>query len=174
MICFRLDKELMGIAKEARCIYTRYADDITSSSHQPPTALFEVRPPAAGCFSPDLFARASARRLPTEWIRYQFRTKRTMPIATRGASSPGSRSTTSQCRPPLCPQYSRSPATQSRRSVMKAAEKNSARRAWRPLQPRRASQGKISFLPDIRGLSDPVVRSITVRSTAASPCARLR
>src|SRR5262245_52381812 len=31
MICFRLDKNLMGLAKEARCIYTRYADDITLS-----------------------------------------------------------------------------------------------------------------------------------------------
>jgi RNA-directed DNA polymerase len=54
MICFRLDKELMGIAKEARCIYTRYADDITLSSHQPPTALFAVSLPQAGRFSPDL------------------------------------------------------------------------------------------------------------------------
>jgi RNA-directed DNA polymerase len=48
MICFRLDKKLMGIAKEARCIYTRYADDITLSSHQPPTALFEATLPPAG------------------------------------------------------------------------------------------------------------------------------
>ena len=36
MICFRLDKRLMAVAKSARCIYTRYADDITFSSHQPP------------------------------------------------------------------------------------------------------------------------------------------
>ncbi|WP_200372021.1 reverse transcriptase family protein [Rhodovibrio salinarum] len=36
MICFRLDKSLMTFAKEARCIYTRYADDITFSSHHPP------------------------------------------------------------------------------------------------------------------------------------------
>jgi RNA-directed DNA polymerase len=56
MICFRLDKKLMGIAKEARCIYTRYADDITFSSHQPPTALFETTLPPAGRFSPDLFS----------------------------------------------------------------------------------------------------------------------
>ena len=56
MICFRLDKELMSIAKDARCIYTRYADDITLSSHQPPTALFEAPLPQAGCFSPDLLA----------------------------------------------------------------------------------------------------------------------
>lgn len=53
MICFRLDKQLQRIAKDSRCIYTRYADDITFSSYQPPSPLFEVIPPA-GAFSPDL------------------------------------------------------------------------------------------------------------------------
>lgn len=56
MICFSLDKRLMAIAKDTRCIYTRYADDITFSSHQPPTALFETTLPPAGRISPDLFA----------------------------------------------------------------------------------------------------------------------
>ena len=56
MICFRLDKNLMDFAKEARCIYTRYADDITFSSHQPPATLFEAAVPSAGHFSPELFA----------------------------------------------------------------------------------------------------------------------
>ena len=56
MICFRLDKKLLGIAKDTRCIYTRYADDITFSSYQPPTALFETALPPAGRFSPDLLA----------------------------------------------------------------------------------------------------------------------
>jgi S1-C subfamily serine protease/retron-type reverse transcriptase len=54
MICFRMDKELQTIAKESRCIYTRYADDITFSSYQPLTLLFEGPPPPAGNFSPDL------------------------------------------------------------------------------------------------------------------------
>ena len=56
MICFRLDKRLMNIAKEARCIYTRYADDITFSSYQPPTALFDAALPSAGRFPPDVLA----------------------------------------------------------------------------------------------------------------------
>ncbi|TYL90327.1 hypothetical protein FXB40_32240 [Bradyrhizobium rifense] len=54
MICFRMDKELQTIAKESRCIYTRYADDITFSSYQPLTLMFEGPPPPAGNFSPDL------------------------------------------------------------------------------------------------------------------------
>ncbi|MFD1111166.1 reverse transcriptase family protein [Pseudoroseomonas ludipueritiae] len=56
MIYFRMDKELMAVAKGARCIYTRYADDITFSSHQPMTALFEGPVPPTGQFSPDLLA----------------------------------------------------------------------------------------------------------------------
>jgi len=39
MICARLDSEMMKIAKEHKCIYTRYADDITISTslrHFPP------------------------------------------------------------------------------------------------------------------------------------------
>ena len=56
MICFRLDKELQVFAKNARCIYTRYADDITFSSWQPMAALFNGTVPAAGHFPPDLLA----------------------------------------------------------------------------------------------------------------------
>ncbi|NTJ65886.1 hypothetical protein G6M50_16490 [Agrobacterium rhizogenes] len=56
MICFKLDKELQAIAKGARCIYTRYADDITFSSYQPLTLLFEGAVPPAGSISPGLLS----------------------------------------------------------------------------------------------------------------------
>ena len=56
MICFKLDKALMGFAKASCCIYTRYADDITFSSHQPIVTLFENGLPPPGRFSPDLLA----------------------------------------------------------------------------------------------------------------------
>lgn len=48
MICFRLDRNLLAYAKEVRCIYTRYADDISFSSYQPLALLFGNALPPAG------------------------------------------------------------------------------------------------------------------------------
>jgi len=56
MICFRLDKALLSFARNSRCIYTRYADDITFSSHQGLKVLFEGSLPSPGHFLPETLA----------------------------------------------------------------------------------------------------------------------
>ncbi len=56
MICYRLDTDLLEIAKTCRAIYTRYADDITFSSYQPPAPLFENAMPAVGKFLPEVLS----------------------------------------------------------------------------------------------------------------------
>lgn len=54
MICFRIDTDLMIIAKKSHAIYTRYADDITFSSYHSLAPLFETPPPPPGKFSPEI------------------------------------------------------------------------------------------------------------------------
>ncbi len=54
MVCFRLDRELLSYAKKTRCIYTRYADDVTLSSYQPMTALFQGLAAHPGNLNPEV------------------------------------------------------------------------------------------------------------------------
>jgi len=50
LVCFRLDSELFRLAKSFGCTYTRYADDITISTHQKkfPSGLAHVLNPPYG------------------------------------------------------------------------------------------------------------------------------
>ncbi len=168
MICFRLDKNLMGVAKEARCIYTRYADDITFSSHQPSIALFETTLPPAGRFSPDLFtpklrdvfqqngftinpdkahyADRHSRRIVTglkvnELLNVDRRYVRNIRAALHSIETLG----------------------------VKDAEKKFHERHGGGSSLAAHLQGKISFLTHIKGRSDPVVRSITLRYNKCLP-----
>lgn len=168
MICFRLDKKLMGIAKEARCIYTRYADDITFSSHQPPTPLFEPTLPPAGRFSPDLlapkvrdvfqqngfainpdkahYADRHSRRIVTglkvnELLNIDRRYVRNIRAALHSVETLGSTD-----------------------AEKKFHEEHGGRSSLAA-----HLQGKISFLTHIKGQSDPVVRSITLRFNKCFP-----
>lgn len=58
MICFRMDKELLAVAKVARCIYTRYADDMSFSSYRPLSGLFAAALPPTGNVLPELLSPA--------------------------------------------------------------------------------------------------------------------
>lgn len=53
MVCFRMDKELLAVAKTTRCVYTRYADDMSFSSYRPLSGLFAAGLPPTGNVSPE-------------------------------------------------------------------------------------------------------------------------
>lgn len=168
MICFRLDKKLINIAKDTRCIYTRYADDITFSSHQPPSALFEATLPVAGRFSPDLlapklsdvfqqngfiinpdkahYADRHSRRIVTglkvnQLLNVDRRYIRNIRAALYSIETLGIKD-----------------------AQTKFHEKHNGSSSLAA-----HLQGKISFLTHIKGQSDPVVRSITLRFNKCFP-----
>lgn len=162
MICFRLDKELMAIAKGARCIYTRYADDITFSCHQPPTALFETALPSAGRFSTellvsklrDVFAQNGFSVHPGK-LHYADRHSRRMVTGIKVNELLN-----------VDRRYVRNV-----RAALHSVAKLGIGDAEKKFHSEHGGkgnfaahlQGKISFLTHIKGHSDPVVRSITLR-----------
>lgn len=162
MICFRLDKNLMGFAKEARCIYTRYADDITFSSHQPPTMLFEAALPPPGRFSPDLFApklrdvfEHNGFAVNPDKVHYADRHSRRIVTGLKVNELLN-----------VDRRYVRNI-----RAALHSIEALGAKAAEKKFHDEYGGnsglaahlRGKISFLTHVKGQSDPVVRSITLR-----------
>jgi len=168
MICFRLDKNLMSIAKGTRCIYTRYADDITFSSHQPPTGLFAASVPSSGQFLPELFRQNVLDAFQQNG--FVINTKKTH----------------------YADRYSRRIVTglkvnelvnvdrryvRNIRATLKSIELLGIVGAEHKFHDRHAGtcrlvnhlRGKISFLTHIKASSDPVVRSIVVRFNQSFP-----
>lgn len=162
MVCFRLDKVLMLIARDARSLYTRYADDLTFSSYQPPVPLFETALPPTGHFNPDLlsarlrdafpsngfhlnpdkahYADRHSRRMVTglkinDLVNVDRRFVRNLRAAIHSVESLGL------------------PAAQSRFQTKYGGTVDLALHL----------RGKISWLASIKGQTDPVVRGITLR-----------
>lgn len=167
MICFRMDRELLSFAKATRCIYTRYADDITFSSHQPMTPLFEGPLPSAGSFAPQLlkptlsalissngfsinpskshYADRHSRRMVTglkinELINVDRRHIRNTRAALHSIETLGVAGAQKK--------YEASGGTASISEYLR---------------------GKIAWISHIKGSSDPVVRSIALRFNACFP-----
>lgn len=168
MICFRLDKNLMSFAKEVRCLYTRYADDITFSSHQPPSMLFEAALPPSGRFSPDLFApklrdffQHNGFTINPDKVHYADRHSRRIVTGLKVNELLN-----------VDRRYVRNI-----RAALHSIEALGIEDAEKKFQEKYKGhsslaaylRGKISFLTHIKGQSDPVVRSITIRFNKCFP-----
>ena len=173
MICFRLDKELLAVAKGARCIYTRYADDITFSSHQPMTALFEGPVPPSGHFPPDLLApalrnaiNANGFSINPDKAHYADRHSRRMVTGLKVNEFLN-----------VDRRYIRNI-----RAALYSVEKLGGAVAQQQFESHHAGRsdlgahlhGKITWLRHIRGQSDPVFRAIAVRFNTSFPDRKIK
>lgn len=172
MICFRLDKMLMALAKQTRCIYTRYADDITFSSHQPPTGIFNVGVPPAGRFTPELLSERmldvfskNGFVIHPEKCHYADRNSRRIVTGVKVNEILN-----------VDRRYVRN-----LRAAIFSIEKlglQDAQEKFRDTHGGTASlasylRGKIAYLSHIKGNTDPVVRGITLRYNACFPDAQI-
>lgn len=172
MICFRLDKALMAIAKETRCIYTRYADDITFSSHQPPTGLFSAALPAAGRFTPDLLAATITDAISQNGFvinpdkcHYADRNSRRIVTGVKVNELLN-----------VDRRYVRDlrAAIYSIEKLGLGAAQDKLRDKYRSSADlARYLRGKIAYLSHIKGATDPVVRGITLRYNMCFPSAEI-
>lgn len=168
MICFRLDKRLMGIAKESRCIYTRYADDITFSSYQPPNTLFEAGVPSAGRFSPEILASALSNAIQLNGFTIN-------PLKAHYADRHSRRMVTGIKTNELLNVDRR--YVRNIRATLFSIETLGIEDAQKKFADEHGGssslaahlQGKLSFLTHIKGKSDPVVRSLSLRFNTCFP-----
>ncbi|PXA74279.1 hypothetical protein DMC25_25720 [Caulobacter sp. D4A] len=168
MICFRQDKQLMSFAKENRCIYTRYADDITFSSDQPMAALFESAVPSPGRFPPDLLVTrlraifmANGFEINADKTHYADRHSRRMVTGLKVNELIN-----------VDRRYVRNI-----RAALYSVRTLGAEEAQKKFETKLGGksnigshlEGKIAWLRFIRGQSDPVVRAMALRFNAAFP-----
>jgi RNA-directed DNA polymerase len=168
MICFRLDKELLAFSKSARCIYTRYADDITISSYQPMTALFEVAVSPVGRFAPALLVAALRNIFVTNGFTIN-------PNKAHYADRHSRRMVTGLKINELLNVDRR--YVRNIRAALYSVETLGEKVAQEKFEHNHGGssnlgahlQGKIAWLRHIRGQSDPVFRAIAVRFNSSFP-----
>ena len=168
MICFRLDKALMKFSKENRLLYTRYADDITLSSFQPPSALFEGDRPDPGKVAEEKLSdelrsiiKNNGFELNSEKIHYADKNSRR--IVTGIKINEGMN---------VDRRYVRNV-----RTALFKVEKNGPAAAQAELKTRFGKtckiqahlQGKISWVGFVKGQSDPVFRGLANRYNSCFP-----
>ena len=170
MICYRLDTDLLLVAKSSRAIYTRYADDITFSSYHPPSLLFDGNVPAVGRFSPDLLSakirtaiRENGFLVHPEKAHYADRNSRRIVTGVKiNAGLNVDRRYVRQIRAML--------QSVEKSGLDEASEGYSSKGGKGTIASH--LRGKISYIAHIKGQNDPVVRSLAQRynkSFAANP-----
>ncbi|MEN8980996.1 MAG: reverse transcriptase domain-containing protein [Planktotalea arctica] len=162
MICFRLDKSLMGFSKEHRLLYTRYADDITLSSFQPLTALFEGERPDSGRLPLEKLSGeflsilgSNGFELNSQKIHYADKNSRRM--ATGIKINEGLNVDRRYVR------NIRSALFKVEKSGPVAAQAELGKRLGKPCSIQAHLQGKISWVGFVKGQSDPVFRGLAKR-----------
>ncbi len=168
MICFRLDRELLANAKEARCIYTRYADDITLSSYQPLSLLFEGAAPSSGAIAPDLLAtklknifETNGFKINPEKVHYADRHSRRMVTGLKiNEALNVDRNFVRNIRAALYKVETDGEA---------AAQKTFSEKYGGTASIAAHLHGKIAWLGNIKGRSDPVFRSMAKRFNHCFP-----
>ena len=168
MICFRFDKALMKFSKEHRLLYTRYADDITLSSFQPPTALFEGDRPDPGKVAEEKLSdeirsiiRNNGFELNPEKIHYADKNSRR--IVTGIKINEGmnvDRRYVRNVRTALFKVEKYGPA---------AAQAELKTRFGKTCKIQAHLQGKISWIGFVKGQSDPVFRGLAKRYNTCFP-----
>jgi S1-C subfamily serine protease len=163
-----MDKELLSFSKTARCIYTRYADDITFSSNQPMTVMFEGPPPPSGHFTPELLVPTLRQIFPSNGFNLN-------PDKVHYADE-HSRRTVTGLKINEIINVDRRYVRNIRAALYsvetlgeKAAQDNFTRKYSGASEIGAHLQGKIIWLRHIRGQSDPVFRAIAVRFNNSFP-----
>ncbi len=168
MICFRLDKSLMGFSKEHRLLYTRYADDITLSSFQPPTTLFEGDRPDSGRLpleklSVQLLSIFGSNGFELNPDKVHYADKNSRRMVTGIKINEGLNVDRRYAR------NIRSALFKVERTGVVAAQAELTARFGKSCKLQAHLQGKISWVGFVKGQSDPVFRGLAKRYNALFP-----
>jgi RNA-directed DNA polymerase len=173
MICFRLDKSLLRFSKEHRLLYTRYADDISLSSFQPPAALFEGDRPDPGKLSPEKLSdelrsifRNNGFELNPEKIHYSDKKSRRMVTGIK--INEGLNVDRRYIR------NIRSALFKVESIDVAAAQAELTTRFGKSCGIQAHLQGKISWVGFVKGQSDPVFRGLARRYNACFPASPIK
>lgn len=172
MICFRLDRELLAVAKAARCIYTRYADDLTFSSYRPLVGLFEATLPPPGNLNPDFLSADLKRAIAGNGFeihpdKTHYADRNSRRVVTGVKINQGlnvDRRVVRNIRAALFA-FERDETAAQARYLADFGGKSSIGAHL---------QGKVSWLGNVKGLADPVYRSLAVRFNNLFPTHKIK